>query len=208
MGKHFTEYIDLTSFANQWMIYELNMEISVNSSVYFYKDTDAHGDGKLHASWPWDMEHSIHVAEYAQQSWFSTADTNPVDYWIWLYRHPEFGEAVQNQWQKVFVPALNQILAEQKTEDPNGVSSLTWYEQTFEQDGKLNSSRWSDSDWKKKAEKIRTIYTKCKEFLSRALPGYQLPYAYYYQKDGILYGVTYDGNTDEVRAGTAAMMKK
>ena len=50
MGKHFTEYIDLTSFANQWMIYELNMEISVNSSVYFYKDTDAHGDGKLHAS--------------------------------------------------------------------------------------------------------------------------------------------------------------
>ena len=119
MGKHFTEYIDLTSFANQWMIYELNMEISVNSSVYFYKDTDAHGDGKLHASWPWDMEHSIHVAEYAQQSWFATADTNPADYWIWLYRHPEFGEAVQNQWQKVFVPALNQILAEQKTEDPH-----------------------------------------------------------------------------------------
>lgn len=77
MGKHFTEYIDLTSFANQWMIYELNMEISVNSSVYFYKDTDAHGDGKLHVSWPWDMEHSIHVAEYAQQSWFATADTKP-----------------------------------------------------------------------------------------------------------------------------------
>lgn len=201
-GKHFTEYIDLLSFANQWLIYELNMEISVNSSVYFYKDTDTHGDGKLHASWPWDMEHSLHAAEYSQQSWFATAEVNPGDYWIRLYRHPEFGEAVEKQWQNVFVPALNKVLANQQKENKNGISSLIWYEQTYAQDGKLNSSRWSYSDFEKKAEKIRTIYTERKEFLSQALPCYQLPYAYYYMKDSVLYGVTYDGNTDEVSAET------
>lgn len=200
-GKYFTEYIDLPSFVNQWLIYELNMEISVNSSVYFYKDTDTHGDGKLHASWPWDMEHSIHAAEYSQQSWFATTDTHPADYWIRLYRHPEFGEAVQQQWEQKFIPALRKALSNQQRENKDGISSLTWYEQTYAQDGKLNSSRWPDSDFEKKAEKIRTIYTERKEFLSQALPCYQLPYAYYYMKDGVLYGVTYDGDTDEVSAG-------
>lgn len=172
MGKHFTEYIDLTSFANQWMIYELNMEISVNSSVYFYKDTDAHGDGKLHASWPWDMEHSIHVAEYAQQSWFATADTNPA--------------------------GLLDL----------AVSITRSLEKQYRTNGRKCLFRHWIKYLQSRKQKIRTIYTKRKEFLSRALPGYQLPYAYYYQKVGILYGVTYDGNTDEVRAGTAAMMKK
>lgn len=72
-GKYYTDYIDLESFADQWLFYELNEENSVNSSVYYYKDSDICGDGKLHASWPWDMEHSLAREGGAASSWFAAA---------------------------------------------------------------------------------------------------------------------------------------
>lgn len=42
-GKYYSEYIDMESFADQWLFYELNEENSMGSSVYFYKDSDLRG---------------------------------------------------------------------------------------------------------------------------------------------------------------------
>lgn len=58
-GKYYTEYMDITSFADQWLFYELNTEISMSSSIYYYKQSEVDGDGLLHACYPWDMEHAL-----------------------------------------------------------------------------------------------------------------------------------------------------
>lgn len=119
MGKHFTEYIDLTSlrtsgWSMNWIWRSVLIPACTFTKTQMHMGTvncmpPGHGTWSIPSMWQ-NMRSKAGLPQQTQTR---------QDYWIWLYRHPEFGEAVQNQWQKVFVPALNQILAEQKTEDPH-----------------------------------------------------------------------------------------
>ena len=56
-GKHFTEYIDLASFAKNYVVQELMFNVDgCQSSFYMYKDA---GDAKLVASPVWDFDLSL-----------------------------------------------------------------------------------------------------------------------------------------------------
>ena len=56
-GKHFTEYIDLASFAKNYVVQELMFNVDgCQSSFYMYKDAD---DAKLVASPVWDFDLSL-----------------------------------------------------------------------------------------------------------------------------------------------------
>lgn len=189
-GKYYTDYIDLESFADQWLFYELNEENSVNSSVYYYKDSDICGDGKLHASWPWDMEHSLAREGGAASSWFAAAsDLKPEGYWMQFYHHRDFAEAVYKEWMTKFVPALEKALNPETGYDPDGISSLDWYLGYYGTDAQINESRWNGSGFAEKLEKIRRIYTVRLDFLTEALGLYDTDYIYFYKENGILYGV-------------------
>ncbi len=189
-GKYYTDYIDLESFADQWLFYELNEENSVNSSVYYYKNSDTCGDGKLHASWPWDMEHSLAREGGAASSWFAAAsDLKPEGYWMQFYHHRDFAEAVYKEWMTKFVPALEKALNPETGYDPDGISSLDWYLDYYGPDAQINETRWNGSDFAEKLEKIRRIYTVRLDFLTEALGLYDTDYIYFYKENGILYGV-------------------
>ncbi len=193
-GNYYTDYIDLESFADQWLFYELNEENSVNSSVYYYKDSDTCGDGKLHASWPWDMEHSLAREGGAASSWFAaTSDLKPEGYWMQFYKHKDFAEAVYKEWMTKFVPALEKALDPETGENPDGISSLDWYLEFYGTDAQVNESCWNGSGFAEKLEKIRRIYTVRLDFLTEALALYDTDYTYFYKEDGILYGVDAQG---------------
>lgn len=195
-GKHYTEYIDLESFADQWLIYELNEESSLNSSIYFYKDSAQTGDGKIHASWSWDMEHSLARSSAAATSWFAGANVLLERYWMQFYAHRDFRKTVFQEWTDQFVPALEKALQEGGVRNPDGISSLNWYLAWYRQDGYLNQTRWPDSDYEGKLKKIQDIYSVRKDFLTKALSLYDSGYAYFYEEDGVFYGVT--DNWEEV----------
>lgn len=195
-GNHYSEYIDMESFADQWLFYELNMENSLGSSIYFYKDSDLTGDGFLHASYPWDVEHSLARRGVAAQSWFATTRTEKDAYWNQFYRHEDFAELVYKEWMEKFLPALEKALDPETGEDPEGISSLDWYQDAYRTAGKVNSSRWEGCPYEEKLEKIRYIYTCRKDFLTKALSLYEESYAYYYEEDGVFYGVLSSGECE------------
>ncbi len=194
-GKHYTEYIDVESFADQWLMYELNEDYSFSSSIYFYKDSDLTGDGLIHASWLWDMEHSLtYNDEKASRSFF--AYYCPNDWWMQLYRHEDFAEVVYREWMQKFLPALEKVLLTEQVDNSGGIGSLAWYLEEFGDDGRLNNTRWQACNYEDKMARIQFIYTVRKDFLTKSLALYDQGYSYHYEADGVFYGVTASG--DEV----------
>lgn len=196
-GKHYTEYIDVESFADQWLMYELNEDYSYSSSIYFYKDSDLTGDGLIHASWLWDMEHSLtYNDEKAARSFF--AYYCPEEWWMKLYRHEDFAEVVYREWMQKFLPALEKALLPDLIDNADGLGSLNWYLEYYGDDGRLNNTRWLECNYEDKMARIQYIYAVRKDFLTKSLALYDLGYAYYYEADGVLYGVTASGEEEVI----------
>ena len=59
-GKHFSEYIDVESFAKAYVLHEwaLSLDVAI-TSFFLYKDSDAKGDGKIHCGVPWDWDNAF-----------------------------------------------------------------------------------------------------------------------------------------------------
>ena len=59
-GKHFSEYIDVESFAKAYALHEWSLSLDVAiTSFYLYKDSDTNGDGKIHCGVPWDWDNAF-----------------------------------------------------------------------------------------------------------------------------------------------------
>lgn len=192
-GRHYSDYIDVESFADQWLFYELNMENSMGSSVYFYKESDQDGDGLLHASYMWDMEHSLRRKNVAKQSWIATTRTEPDTYWYQFYRHRDFAEMIYQRWKDHFLPGIEKSLCVETGENRDGISSFEWYQTQYGVAGYINYSRWDTCPFDEKLERIQTIYSQRKHFLTRSLSYYDSEYDYFEEEEGILYGYTYEG---------------
>ena len=58
-GRHYSDYIDVDSFAKAYLVQEISENIDATSSSFFlWKDSDENGDGKLHFSPEWDFDFS------------------------------------------------------------------------------------------------------------------------------------------------------
>lgn len=191
-GKYYAEYIDLESFADQWLLYELNEEASLYASVFFYKDSDLIGDGLLHASWLWDAERSLTYNDEKASHSFLTY-YYPDSWWVQLYRHKDFAEKVYQEWTQKFIPALEKVLSPDYISDSDGIGSLGWYLDAYGDDGRLNNTRWLNCNYEDKMARVQYVYTARKDFLTKALALYESGYSYYYELDGVFYGVTESG---------------
>ena len=141
-GKHFSEYIDMESFALLWLLDEFGMEIDICSSHYFWKDSDLSGDGKLHACAPWDVEHYF-KREYYKTNYL-TNNGAPKRFWQNMYNlHPEFKAEVCRVWQEKLYPALQALLdSENKTGIYEGVCFYGTYTGFIETAAGMNHARW------------------------------------------------------------------
>lgn len=167
-GHYYTDYIDLESFADQWLFYELDMESCLVKSIYYYKDSDLYGDGKLHAAQPWDLETHLLNESDAQLDWIDRYFDSTL-HWTHFYKHADFAKAVAREWQEKFVPALEKTLSSAMTDCEDGLGTLDWYGAEYAADFDLETSRWHTQNPAEQIEKIRNIYSQRLEYLTSRL---------------------------------------
>jgi len=165
LGKHYSEYIDMESFAMQWLIYELEEESSLNSSIYFYKESDVTGDGLLHACYPWDMEHSYVMDRDLNLLWMEWFDQFK-GYWTSLWAHEDFKTEVYNIWKEKFIPAIEKMIAEESMEYDSGLRNLSWYQENIVEISNLENSRWEMVNPWNRCNEIRSFLKTRMEVLS------------------------------------------
>ena len=140
-GKHYSEYIDMESFAMQWICYELADDISLSSSIYFYKESDITGDGLLHACYPWDVEHSYVESRLSEDLWL-TRNTSLKRYWQQIYKHEDFQKEVWRVWNEKYVPAIQKLIYNEPMEYDSGLKNLRWYQDKLVGVHYMENSRW------------------------------------------------------------------
>lgn len=163
-GKYYADYIDLDSFVLQWLMYELNQEDSMRSSIYYYKKSDVSGDGLIHACYPWDMERSYMMLDQLDAFW--NVDVKG-GYWAAFYNHEDFRERVKEIWSEKFIPVINFMISPEPNETENSVKNLEWYRQNIGQISYLEHVRWNKTNMLEKCDTIREVLTVRKEVLTR-----------------------------------------
>lgn len=158
-GKHYSEYIDTESAALMYLLQEFSLNVDAGmTSCFFYKDSDAKGDGKLHAAPAWDFDVAFGNldSEFGDDVRFNTPDAVYVEDRVnWtmsdlcifarLCSHKDFYEVVLKMYNERFKPALDIL------NDPNPVSSmhlksLVQYRAELEPSTEMNYKRWRLKD--------------------------------------------------------------
>lgn len=165
LGKYYTEYIDLESFAKQWLMYELTIENSMASSVYFYKESDVTGDGLLHACYPWDMEHSYLSYSSQDEMWLKDSLTSN-RYWSRFWIHEDFREEVRRLWNEEFLDVISEMVAEEPSNDADSMKNISWYKEYLVNIAAMERSRWCKMNPIERCEVIRNFLNKRVETLS------------------------------------------
>ena len=170
-GVYYGEYIDIDSVA-KWMTFmEINCEYSANSSIYFYKDSDSRGSGKLHMLYPWDVEHSF--AMFSSVNALLVEGENAIQangIWAAAYSHPDMKKAIWENYTEVFRPALYKLLSEETGDNVQDLSYISVYAERY-----ATSSRWNEVLWgeeqsiKNKAISIQNFLTERIKYLDEAL---------------------------------------
>lgn len=150
LGKHYTEYIDIVSWAKQYLIQEWtsNWDAGLTSN-YFYKDID----GKLLAGPVWDFDTAIGNYEgrdgtnlkdptnlhaksrnlrYNSLMGSDNIKATPNIYAL-CYRHADFAQTVEEQMQTVFAPAAK-VMIESKYKE---------YVDEIKDAAVMNAIRWN-----------------------------------------------------------------
>lgn len=189
-GKYYADYIDMESFADQWLTYELNSEPSTWGSIYYYKESDVDGDGLLHASYAWDVEHSY--VENTEILYLAATQKKVFqNYWGVLYQHEDFAKKVYEEWNKKFVPAIEMFLQEEIEDNELGIYSIDQYEEMYKVPGAINQTRWPSNVWGEKGTAMKEFLTEKEKFLNTVLGWYDMGYDYFEVMDGILYGARF-----------------
>ena len=173
-GRYYTEYMDLDSLAKIWLFYELNGEYSVSSSVNFYKDSDKKGDGKIHALYPWDVEHAFARKEYMTIDVMNTVNAEGTNgFWPAVYQHEDFQKAVYENWVSLFRPAVEKLIDPSTGEKEKGVSYIATYGEKYEVASKWNELLWGeDQSIRQKGQDIEEWMNVRMPYLDQSLkPG-------------------------------------
>ena len=97
--RDFARYMDLESFADWWIVYELTMNYETRepNSCFMYKDADT-GDtpSKMKAGPVWDFDYGTFLPEHAHQ--FGTKYDL---YYPYLFNDAEFRQIVRQRWELV-----------------------------------------------------------------------------------------------------------
>ncbi|MEO1257858.1 MAG: CotH kinase family protein [Bacteroidota bacterium] len=104
-GKRYDEFIDLTSFADNFILNELSKNIDAfRLSSYFFKDKDSN-DGKINAGPVWDFNLAFGNANYCNGGsafgWIretACGDPNPF-WWSRLVQDPKFVNLLKCRWE-------------------------------------------------------------------------------------------------------------
>lgn len=163
-GIYYADYIDMESFADQWILFDTAADLAVDNSVYYYKDSDLRGDKKLHAVWYWDAEHMLCYDKYLEGPFLmrradagkdcSFNKPNSGNFWTWIYAHEDFRETVRREFNEKFAPAYERALSKEVLDNTGGVGSFNWYRTLYSDSFRINDNCWEDTDYLKKCDEL------------------------------------------------------
>ncbi len=137
-GKHYTEYINLRSFVDNFIINELSKNVDAyRLSTYFHKDKDSKG-GKITAGPYWDFNLSFGNGDYCSgddvTGWeYYQCPGNSPFWWDRFLQNPIFQNALRCRWESLRDGLLSDDQIEQY------IDSLTT---TLNLPAQRNFARW------------------------------------------------------------------
>ena len=121
-NKHYSEYIDIESFALVYLVNELLLNQDGGlSSLYLYKDSDSI-DSKLHAGPIWDFDRSIGNTTGSDlelimpnELFFNvkhgkTKEPHSLGIFYYLWKHDDFQEVVKKLYYKSISPSCHKYM--------------------------------------------------------------------------------------------------
>lgn len=162
---HYTNYIDIESFAKVYLLQEISKNYDMNvTSQYFYKPKGK--NSLLHAGPVWDFDNCMGTSSNIMSG---TRMDDPRDllsehYYLEkrhfsfsrIYIHDDFKQAAISTYYQEFKPRLNSILE----------TGLEEYGSQLGNSNEMNRIRWQlDKDWQTEISQIRDFMTKRMEFL-------------------------------------------
>lgn len=159
LGKHYTEYVDLDSWARMWALQEfsLNLDVAI-TSFYMFKDTNSKGDGKLHTAPAWDFDNAL--GQSGDRDGVRLSD--PTVYWTSVGRiydnaertphifnkvynnFPEFKQRVTRTFHKTLVPAVNKMAYSNNNNPTTYVKHIEEYRSEIIESSEMNRMKWAD----------------------------------------------------------------
>lgn len=158
-GKHWTQLIDLDSWAKKYLLDEVlgNYDGGALSQYFHYEASD----GKIYAGPLWDMDNILGISNWTgfpnaiqagREHLWNDAD-HP--YYFALLQKEEFRSRVLELYQEEFLPLLDQLLETQ----------LPRYEAQVAQASAMNRLRWPDPIFSYEVADIRTYLAERTAFL-------------------------------------------
>ena len=107
LGKHYTDYVDLRSFVDNFIINELSKNVDgYRLSTYFHKDKDSKG-GKITAGPYWDFNLSFGNGDYCSGDdvtgweYYQCSGNSPFWWDTWIQTDTLFQNAVRCRWEEL-----------------------------------------------------------------------------------------------------------
>ena len=154
LGRHFTEYIDIHSFAMMYVFQEFTMNLDAGiTSFFIYKESDLVSDGLLRAAPPWDFDNTF--GRFSERDGINLR--NPELFWAnqgrihgnddymphiltALWQHEQFQELSREIWNEFFLPVVYGILDE--TVETTVLQTVHEYEAIIRDSLKMEWVRW------------------------------------------------------------------
>lgn len=119
-GKYYTEYIDLESWADKYLVEEITRNNGGGStSSYFYKPQDEL-DTKVYGGPVWDYDKGYGNAsgynKNTQDLAFLTLHMDYTSWFYYLYQHEDFVEMVKKEYREKFSDYLT-VMADEKADE-------------------------------------------------------------------------------------------
>ena len=145
-GKYYTEYMDMESAAQMYIIQELAMNVdAVSTSFYMYKDKS----GKIYFGPSWDFDWAI--GGYNRSDLLNTSkllltskkvyNGSELNFMGALTKHSDFMDMVKKVWKEDFSPLLA-ISTGSKEAYTENVKSIKTYGSELEASANMNFSRF------------------------------------------------------------------
>lgn len=166
-GKHYSDYIDVESFAKMYLLQEFIKNLDgVGTSLFFYKNPE----GKLTAGPIWDVD--LGFGSYYEREGIRMDDPNTL--WIngshlandlsdrysifsLLCKHADFKKEIKRQWELYFVPNIGNLLYE--------------FEYLYEENKNsiiADKCRWNiDGEYSSAKEQVEKNIVKMKKFIEQ-----------------------------------------
>ena len=160
-GKHYSEYIDVDSFALKYVLEEfLSFKDAGRSSAYYYKDAN----GLLCAGPGWDFGGAC-VGEPEARTYLNLTDYS-TDWFKKLLMHPEFEEKVVRYYNELLVPAINDLLSGEFSQMQKSIGASVQMDEVRWQKVGFEQSCNDISEWIKKRSAFLSENLKNKDYFT------------------------------------------